>query len=165
MHHSISLTRYLDRVQGLYPYGIPESILERFHSPLQKSVTRKGLIFVVALGGELSPEVSELLDSIIAKGLLLLPGQINIVVLDAEKVNEDLIRESIEESLASGVVVPFGIFFGAGLEAPGVLKTILNSEILSTRSLIEVLASREVKREVWQHLQQVKPLAAVFQKD
>ncbi len=147
-HSPQHLARYLDRVRGSYPYGIPETAIA---TPTidEDSVPRPPLVsFIVMTSSEVFPaEYDALMDSIVNRGLKIETSQTarRIVRTDSE------LQAALDECAAhNGVVIVLG-----AEPTDGRLEPRAGAYVLYSHSLTSIASEPSVKRAFWGHLQSV----------
>jgi hypothetical protein len=148
------LVRYLDRVKSSYPYGVPKAALERAaQDALLANQPLCRVLFVIgSVEGTLSAAESELMESIVEKGLSLPRSACEVHVMCLGDGSPTL--ESVREVIA--LKRPeIAIALGLGLKPRGEWTTCADVPLLHTVLLAEISSSKEAKREFWGHLKSV----------
>ena len=154
------LIRYLDRVKSSYPYGIPQAVLERAAQTvlLMNQPLCRVLLVIGSAERVLGTMESELLDSIIEKGLSLPRSacEVHVICLGDGSPTSEAIREVISTKRPE-----IAIALGLGLCPRGEWTTCANVPLLHTVLLAEISSSKDAKREFWGHLKSVLSKLAV----
>lgn len=148
-----ALARFLDKVQRLYPHGVPAALLRR--APRQQSGLACSFI-IVSSSGQLSRDEQELLESIRSKALKLPAERCSVVVVPSEAG----LADAAESAQSAAVSIVFG-----SSEALGHLTEGPSGAIMRTHSLAAVQGDQAAKRAVWGHLKAVLPLLSGDQAD
>lgn len=146
-----ALARFLDKVQRLYPHGVPAALLRR--APRQEAALACAFV-IVSSAGQLTREEQELLESIRSKALKLPAERCSVLVVPTEAT---LFSSGGAEQAAAVSIV-----FGAS-EPLGHLKEGPTGFIMPTHSLAAVQGDQAAKRAVWGHLKAVLPLLSEAQ--
>ena len=148
------LVRYLDRVKSSYPYGIPKAALERAaeEALLANQPLCRVLFVVGSAEAELSPGESELVDSIVERGLSLPRSacEVHVVCIGDVPPTSEMIGNVITAKRPE-----IAVALGLGLSPRGVWTTCGDIPLLHTVFLAEIASSKEAKREFWGHLKSV----------
>jgi hypothetical protein len=153
------LTRFVDKVQHEYPYGIPRHLLVQAgpkrdtQTPQVAACSGRVLFLIASAESELSLAEQQLLNSIVTKGLLLPESDFcaRVCVLSEVADLAEWRARTVEGEQGVNLVISMGLNLGLenGMIESSPVKT------LHTVSLSEVIVSKEAKRLFWGHLQKL----------
>ena len=143
------LARLLDQVSGLYPHGIPVSVIAAPKDDESVSVVSEARAYhLIVVGDDVSQAARDLLEGIIGKGLRVSPLECQVShVVDGEAV-----------ALASGSESERVIVFGSSQEC-GFIDRERGRPPLFTFSLEKIASDPATKKEFWRALQTVMSAA------
>lgn len=139
------LARLLDQVGGLYPNGIPVSVITApQQDEVQPAVNEARPYHLIIVGGEISQVERELLEGIVSKGLRV----------SASEYSVSYVPDEGAMSLASGSLSERVIVFGSSREN-GFLDRERGHPALFAYSLEKLAGDAGMKKEFWRALQTV----------